>query len=412
MGPGKVCHAGHGGNSMPSPKNAFSTVLPTYHEWIELTGGIQSRTDPLLKFIDQKVKSHELLFKRFKRRPKWGLLWERLGCEVELLWGTGMYISASKGRHQQRSGSTAGLSRDAFGAGRMRRDGQTTVNAPQRFKGGADWNRIDAIEALHSLTEEDLKGLTNARDRTSLYALIRNAKVCDIDPEKYAEDKKVIDPDRGRTAAKYLGMNELGKYRVMLDSGVLKMRVDSNSTKSPYEWVPAETNDASNPCAGDLVDALKKTGSMLGKDSKQDAFKRGEEAFVNWYRREHTGKVAASGYVLTPGQRLYMSSEHKSSSEKNRTQGFFHSAYTKGGGVTSSGSIRVERGIPTLLTNFSGHYRPEPRKLDYMLRLFAINSIPRDRLAVLVMTGDGYNVNYYFYRPGELNEFLQDLRTM
>jgi len=395
---------------MPSPRNAFSTILPTFHEWMELTGGRQNRTDPLLRFIDQKVKSHELIFKRFLRKPVWGLVWERLGCELELLYGTGMYTRAFKGSHKARTKATRGLSRDAFGMGRTRRDGRTIVNAPKRNTGDLSWSRFDAIEALHSLTEEDLRGLVDARDKTALYALIRNAHVCKIVPDKYAEDITVIDPDKGKTAAKYLGMDELGKHRVMLDSGVMKMHVESDNARSPYEWVLAETRDNKNQCARDLVDALKKTGNMLGKNSKQDAFTRGEEEYIHWYRREHSGYVGASGYVLTPGHRMYMSSEHKGSSTS--TQGFFHSAYTKGGGVSCSGSVRIEKGIPTLLTNFSGHYRPNPFKLTNVLRLFEINSVPVNRMAVLAMTGDGFNTNYHFYKPGEINQFRQDLRSM
>lgn len=393
---------------MPSPRNAFSTTLPTFHEWIELTGGRQNRTDPLLKFIDNKVKSHELIFKRFKRKPVWGLLWERLGCELELLYGTGMYVSAHKGRYRPLARNTPGLSGNAFGTGRIQRDGRTVVNAPKQYKDDSNWTRIDAIEALHSLAEEDLCGLTDARDKTALLALIRKAKVCDIDPGKYAEDTKVIDEEHGKTAAKYLGMDELGKYRVMFDGGLMKMRCETNLTQSLYEWVLAETAESRNQCAKDLIATLKETNvyTTQGGGFKSDVFKRGDQEYYDWYRKEHTGVVGGAGYVLTPGQRMYMSSAHKTSGVK--TQGFFHSAYTKGGGVTCSGSICIERGFPTLITNLSGHYLPDPRKLDYLLRLFQINSVPTNRLAILAAT----RTNKWFYKPGEKSKFRRDLRTM
>ncbi len=199
------------------------------------------------------------------------------------------------------------------------------------------------------------------------------------------------------------------------DGGVAKMRyLNPDALRDPYEWVPAETpaqtmgasgENANTGSTKDLVDTLKETRTTLG-DSDVDLFSRGKDEFVKWYRSGRTALVGAAGYVLTPGHKMYMSSLHDGSEVGK--EGFYHSSYTSGKGVVCSGSVSFEKGIPLLITNLSGHYTPEPRKLDYVIRLFEITGVPIDKLAVLILV----DKKKRFYDIGELNQFRQELRTI
>ena len=385
-----------------SPNNIFQSEMPEFAEWRELSGGKNNRKDSLIKYIDKRVKDHSIYYAKLCRTNDPEYMWIVLGCLTELLYATRMYTTAYRGErrpHEMGEGHS-GLSKNTFGLGRIGQDGSQRVLAP-RSGGDSGWNRYDAVDALEAMTERELCSLLGTRDRTDLDRKIARAEVCKIQPQKAKQDT-----GGGRWGkaplATYLNVIQRSEYRVLFDCGIAKMRHTSDNIGTPFDWIPAETPDKTNSCTKDLYQLL-----VDSKDeNKLIVFKRGGEEYEKWYR-SHSGFVTVSGYALAPQHKLFMSIKHRASS--TGTAGFFHSAYTSGEGVVCSGSLKLEKGIPLLVTNMSGHYTPEARKLDYMIRLFEITGVPTNRMSIIAMSGPG---EYWYYKPGELNQFRMDLRRM
>jgi hypothetical protein len=94
------------------------------------------------------------------------------------------------------------------------------------------------------------------------------------------------------------------------------------------------------------------------------------------------------GFVLTRNHVFYVSENHQISLPHQ--VGFFHSAYTSGDPVLCSGEIKFENGIPTQISNSSGHYRPSPNQLRFVLHLFKRYNIDITGLTVFARSGSGY----------------------
>lgn len=71
------------------------------------------------------------------------------------------------------------------------------------------------------------------------------------------------------------------------------------------------------------------------------------------------------GFVFAGGT-LYLEN-HGRVKELTKRE-FFHSSYMDGGGVDCAGDISFLQGKLTSLSNFSGHYQPEPRRLVPLIR--------------------------------------------
>ena len=93
-------------------------------------------------------------------------------------------------------------------------------------------------------------------------------------------------------------------------------------------------------------------------------------------------------------------------SPDHRAGEFFHSAYTAGGGVVCSGSALFADGLPKVLTNMSGHYKPLPDKLERVLRVFEMGGVPLNQLSILMVTPLDHG---YFY--GSVDDFRRGMRT-
>lgn len=395
----------------------FKSEMPKYNDWLKLSGGKENRRDPLIQYIDKRVKDHETYYAGLCRKYISESMWIVLGCLTELLYATRMYTTAYRGErmpadpgHKILSKKTSGhkgLSKKTFGVGRIKKDGRRRVLAP-RYRDDPGWNRYDAVDALEAIIERELCGLLRTRNTTDLNTKIANAEVCIILPEKVKVDEGKGDFGSGPPAI-YLNVMERSEYRVLFDRGIAKMRHTSDTVKTPFDWVPADTPDNANSCAKDLFKVLM----AYLKDEVE--FKRGEKKFRSWYTDggKSGAKISVSGYALAPKHKLFMSFKHRGSTPSwdstEGTAGFFHSAYTSGEGVVCSGSVKFEKGIPRLVTNCSGHYTPEARKLDYMIRLFEITGVPTDRMAIVAQSGPK---TYWFYNPGELDEFRMDLSKM
>ncbi len=123
-----------------------------------------------------------------------------------------------------------------------------------------------------------------------------------------------------------------------------------------------------------------------------------EEAKAYWRRVRPRLEFGIEGYVMTHGRKFFMSPEHKNGE-------FFHSAYTAGEGVACSGSVTFIEGVPTMLSNASGHYKPTPDKLNRVVSLFEMAGLPLDRLNLVVVQPDK---NHHFYTS--VADFRKSLR--
>jgi hypothetical protein len=101
---------------------------------------------------------------------------------------------------------------------------------------------------------------------------------------------------------------------------------------------------------------------------------------------------SAGGFVLTKNNRLYVSEHHQIGTTAQGGQaGFYHSAYTSGDPVLCSGEIQLRNGVPTQISNSSGHYRPSPNQLRYVLNLFKKYNVDISACMVFFRSATGTN---------------------
>lgn len=90
-------------------------------------------------------------------------------------------------------------------------------------------------------------------------------------------------------------------------------------------------------------------------------------------------RIWCYGYVFTENG-LFMRN-HRVPSKKGV---FFHSSYTSGGDVLCAGDISFSEGQLTSISNMSGHYQPENRKLVKCLEFLKKNQVNLDQVRVVL----------------------------
>jgi len=341
-----------------SPARKFHTDMPTYAEWERLSGGGQGRNLPLLKYIDKRMYEHSIYARYVQQFDRMDA--ERLACLVQLWNATRMYMKA-----YSRGAST-------FGRG-MRNPTRADAFHRVNLGAGDSHNRSDAVEALQGLVTQELMALMGAPNEIVLKAKIKGSAVCELTGHGANCDFK-----NGRQVATYLSRDERAEHRVIFERGVALMH-PRDPTIAPLEWVAADTCDKEhsmesfrNPCylelSGLLTDALDFEPFHVGNDLAAEYWREARPAL----------KIGTEGYVMTHGRKLYMSAKHAGGE-------FFHSAYTAGAGVACSGSATFVAGVPTMLTNMSGHYQPSPEKLNSVVSLFEMAGLPMKQLNIAIV---------------------------
>ncbi|MEW5772937.1 MAG: hypothetical protein AB1916_05375 [Thermodesulfobacteriota bacterium] len=72
----------------------------------------------------------------------------------------------------------------------------------------------------------------------------------------------------------------------------------------------------------------------------------------------------------------------------------YHSSYLSGENVLCAGSIVLEKGAVTYLSNKSGHYQPTPTHILHCLNALAANGLAHDDITIEVCLGNAPNITF------------------
>jgi hypothetical protein len=356
--------------------------MPTYAQWEYLSGGKEGRNLPLLKYIDARMYEHSIYARYVEQHNQMEA--ERLCCLIQLWYALRMYVKS-----YSKPGST--FNRNKRSA--IRADGYRKVNLGAQ----GNHNRIDAIEALEELVSQELMVMTGTTRKDALKEKIKRAEVLGLTKHGAQVDSN-RSKDNSRLLVKHLSIEERSAFRLLLEGGRVKMH-PRGVEADPLEWINADTRTSkSNNCHKDLLDTMVQS---------MDQFTVGKDAF-NTYMRQNYSTFGTEGYVMTHSRKMFMSNSHSGQNTDTDTAGFFHSSYTSGGDVVCSGSVRFNAGIPTLLTNLSGHYAPPAMNLDRVIRMFEMMSIPLNQLNIIAQTS---KTTYAFFPSNNINQFRSAIQS-
>jgi hypothetical protein len=72
----------------------------------------------------------------------------------------------------------------------------------------------------------------------------------------------------------------------------------------------------------------------------------------------------------------------------------YHSSYLSGENVLCAGSIVLEKGAVSYLSNKSGHYQPTPTHILHYLNALAVNGMAHDKITIEVCVGNAPNITF------------------
>jgi len=349
---------------------ATNTSMPTFAEWERFSGGTKGRDLPLLKFIDKRMYEHSILTRQVAQFH--AMKTERKACLIQLWNATRLYLKSA--------GGAGTFSRGKRGL--VRADAGRVVD----LGAGGRHNRSDAIGALHGIAADELMVLMDATNEADLKVKIRASAVHGLDPLM----RDTVDHNAsGELVAAYLDRDERAQHRVVFENGKAWMH-PRDPSKPPLGWAEANTCDwlppmaaSRNPCSKELRQLLRQ--SAVGEEPLHGDTSGAAGDYYNQARR--VDELGIDGYVMSHGRKFYMSPDHRNGE-------FFHSAYTAGESVVCSGSVTFKGGVPKILTNLSGHYKPTPDKIDRVINLFEMAGVPVNGLQILAVTP---LKKHYFY---------------
>ena len=105
------------------------------------------------------------------------------------------------------------------------------------------------------------------------------------------------------------------------------------------------------------------------------------------------------GFVFVNGS-LYV--ENHGSVLKATKREFYHSSYMDGAEVDCAGDISFLQGKLTSLSNFSGHYKPEPRRLVPLIRFLQARGVDLSHVRVVHQGDSGSMSDYSTQTPQQI----------
>ncbi|WDE03651.1 hypothetical protein SG34_020020 [Thalassomonas viridans] len=199
-----------------------------------------------------------------------------------------------------------------------------------------------------------------------------------------------------------------------------KARYEDNTTAlSFYRWLETQSDADVETLAGGKVLSTAYQDAV-GREQYRVFFRNGlikylqsPTEMVPWGSQDNKTNFCGNGwaiFVMSPDDKLYTGTH-------NSKTGWFHAAFLGGKPVKAAGEIYVKNGVPLVITDKSGHYKPQFANLCEAARVMNRNGVDISQLQIWsrwtdpvtgkIFTGDdGMRANGIWYMAIDAERYV------